>query len=615
VSRSSSLVGTVAVCGVVASLVVHTREASAQRPAQSLDTVHVRVTSRTGVATQGDRSVTVITREEIAATPARTLAELLAPRLGIDILTRSAASADIAVRGTNIEGTVILVDGVRVRDQQTGHFDLDLAVPLGAIERIEILRGTSSALYGADAVGGAINIVTRAAEDGARGRSASVAASGGSFGTATFAATGAMDGERTRLSGAADVQRSDGHRPGTDYEITQLRGAFAQRLAGGTLRADAGIGVRHFGAADFYGPFPSFEDTRATTLGAGYDRPIGARWSVSARGDARRHGDLFTLERKNPARYQNRHVSWQSGGEVVARRAKAGGLSFATGVDARELRLTSARLGDHTEQRAAVFSEATLGGEGRPSLDAGARVDWSSERGTFFSPSLAAAIPLGGRVVLRSSAARGFRAPTWTELYYSDPANVGDSTLASERFWSGEIGARASVSRRVTVDGAVFVRRAEDLIDWAKPAGAGTTVPWRTRNVDRATYRGVEGSVDVRGVAGADWTVQASGLSFDAEGAAGFRGKYGLSPITRSLGVTGTFHLGVVRLGANGVAARRVGQETNIVGNARVLVPVRAAELLLDVYNIGDAHYRDVAGKPVVGRGVYAGVRWALERL
>jgi hypothetical protein len=120
----------------------------------------------------------------------------------------------------------------------------------------------------------------------------------------------------------------------------------------------------------------------------------------------------------------------------------------------------------------------------------------------------------------------------------------------------------------------------------------------------------VEGSLGVRDIAGADWTVQASGLSFDAEGATGFQGKYGLSPITRSLGVTGTFHLGVVRLGANGVAARRVGQETNVVGNARIVVPVRTTELLLDVYNMGDAHFGDVAGMDIAGRAVYAGARW-----
>jgi iron complex outermembrane receptor protein len=579
------------------------RVAAAQQPTQPLDTV--RVTSRTGVAAAEARSITVLGRDDIARTAARTVGDLIAVRLGTDLLTRSPASADIALRGASYEGVVILVDGVRMRDAQSGHFNLDLAVPTEAIERIEILRGTSSALYGADAVGGVINIVTRSGAAPIR----SLTVGGGSFGSAAVEAMAAADLAGTRVSGAIDYSRSDGHRTGTDYRITQARGTMARNVSGGALKVNGGVGVRHFGAADFYGAYPAYEDTRTATAAANYDRGIGAGWWLTARADARRHGDLFTLRRNDPAFYQNRHVSWQSAEEVVVRRALSAETAVASGVSFEDFRLTSARLGNHTEQRRAWYTQATMS-TGRASLDAGARLDWSSLRGSFFSPSIAGSLPVGGRTVLRASGARGFRAPTWTERYYVDPANVGNPNLSSELFWTGEAGLFAAITQRASFDGAVFVRRANDLVDWAKPIGAPDTTKWRTMNVDRATFRGVEAQVTVRDVAGADWTLHGSGLDLDASDAAGFRGKYALSPITKSLGLNTTFRLRRARLGVDGVGSRRVGEDARFTANARLTVPLRRTQLALDFFNLTNAGYRDVSGAPIAGRAVNVRLGW-----
>src|SRR5690606_25516420 len=107
------------------------------------------------------RSVQVIDRAAIEASPARTVAQLLTWALGVDVQARSPAQADVSIRGSSFEQILLLVDGVRMSDAQTAHYDLDTAVPLDEIERIEVLRGPGSAQYGSDAVGGVINIVTR----------------------------------------------------------------------------------------------------------------------------------------------------------------------------------------------------------------------------------------------------------------------------------------------------------------------------------------------------------------------------------------------------------------------------------------------------------------------
>src|SRR3954468_12143213 len=198
-----------------AALVALAPPLRAQRPtdAQSLDTV--RVTSRTdGSLVTATRSTELITRDEIDRRAARSLSDLLGFALGADVLPRSPAQADFSLRGSTFNQVVVLVDGVRVSDVQSGHYALDLAVPMAMIDRIEILRGTGSALYGSDAIGGVVNIVTRTDTSFAE-LATRVGSFGGRNGRLAFAATRG----RTALRLGADADRSSGHRDGTDYRI------------------------------------------------------------------------------------------------------------------------------------------------------------------------------------------------------------------------------------------------------------------------------------------------------------------------------------------------------------------------------------------------------------
>lgn len=594
---------------VLAALFALPARAAAQAAARAdtarLDTVRVSVASRTGasLATPA-RTVDVIDRAEIERTAARTIADVLATQLGVDILPRSPAQADLSLRGSSVEQVLVMVDGVPVSDVQAGHYDLDLAVPLAMVERIEVLRGTGSTLYGSDAVGGVVNIVTRT-----DARAASLRARGGSFGTAGASLFVADTTGGLALRVGADGERSDGHRADTDYRIGEGRVSLEHALGAGRLRADLGIGVRGFGAADFYGSYPSYERTNAGTAALRWDLPLGARWSLAATLDARRHTDVFTLFRDDPSIYQNHHTSWQRGSQVVARWAAAPGLAIAVGAEGRDDRLTSDRLGDHVDDRGALFGEATLGRPGHATLDAGLRGDWSSVDGAFASPSLAAALPLASWVTARGSVSRGFRAPTWTERYYADPANVGNPALRPERFWAEELGVRLFPAWRVSVDVALFERRANALIDWAKAAGAPDSEPWHAMNVGAATYRGAELEARVPNVLGTDWVVRASALSFDARGDAGYTGKYALDPVTRSLGVSATRAIGArARIGVDVLGTRRAEEESYVRTNARVAWRIGDAWLRLDALNIGDSRHVDASGVPMARRAWYFGV-------
>jgi len=579
------------------------------RPATTLDTVRVSVSSRVQPSSLPlARTVEVIGRAEIDRMPARTLADVLARSLGADLLSRSPASADLAIRGSSFEQVVVLVDGVRVSDDQTGHFDLDLAVPLDLVERVEILRGSGSALYGPDAVGGVVNVVTSRGAGGGRGSPgmrASGRVLGGGFGTVGGSVVGSGGG----VVVGGDFLRSSGHRPGTDLRVEQVRAGWDVATPIGRVGAHAGLGVRDFGAADFYAPFPSHERTGTATAAVRLRAQPHARWQVAATANVRRHTDRFTLKRSDPGFYQNRHETWQTGGEAVAHVAATDRAALAVGVEAYGSALESARLGDRSESRGALFSEVTAGDPGTGSVNAGVRVDRSSTFGTVVSPSLAGVRALGTKVRVRASGARAFRNPTWTERYYVDPANRGDSTLRPETFWTGEVGVSAGPSRGPRVDVAAFARRARALIDWAKPAGAAADVPWQTLNVERATFRGVELKAELPRMLGASWMVRGMGLAVDGRTANGYMGKYALRPITRAASVAVSAPLlPATTLTLEATHARRLAEAGYVRADVRLAYARHTVRVTLDVLNLTETRYLDAAAQPVAPRAAYLGL-------
>ncbi len=464
-------------------------------------------------------------------------------------------------------------------------------------------------MYGADAVGGVINVVTRRGADAANAR-----AWGGSFSSAgaAAAATGAIG--PLRVSGASDYARSSGHRPGTDFELVQGRIGAEVKVGGGRVSSDLGIGARDFGAADFYAPFPSHERTRSSTATVCYESRPQAPWSLGVTASTRRHSDLFTLVRDDPAVYQNRHVSSQSSGELVARYTPSGAWGVAFGGEAADLRLRSVRLGDRDETRSAVFSEATLGTARSATVNGGVRVDRSSAYGDFVSPSAAASLPLYSRVWIRGSVSRSYRTPTWTDRFYEDPGNVGDPDLEPERFVATEIGLRFFPAGRMTVDIAGFTRDAKDVIEWARPVGADPATPWRTMNFASATYHGIEAQVSAPAILGADWRIHATGLRFKPKGADGFVGKYALRPVTRTVGLSASAPLaGSVRVTVDGVHVTRQNEGSHLLANARVAYTWRAVSLTVDVLNLANDEYLDASAKDVAGRAAYVGARWRMR--
>src|SRR5688500_13226430 len=192
------------------------------------------------------RSLTVITREQLEMLPVHTVADALRLLASVDVRARGerGVQSDFAVRGANFGQMLVLVDGVRLNDAQSGHHNGDIPVPLDAVERIEVLYGPGSSLFGADAFGGTVNVITRRAP-----APPSLLVQGGSFGFAAGRGQAGFERGSLRQMFAASVDRSAGFMYDREFTTTI---ATSRTLIG----PDSGVSVsflrKAFGANNFY---------------------------------------------------------------------------------------------------------------------------------------------------------------------------------------------------------------------------------------------------------------------------------------------------------------------------------------------------------------------------
>src|SRR5947209_17057136 len=134
---------------------------------------------------QSDRSVNSYPVRDASLLLFGNLGDVFAQDSSVYIQSRGAAGTqqDFSIRGASFEQTLLLVNGIRVNDEQSAHYNSDFAIPMDAVDRVEILRGAGSTLYGSDATGGVINILTKPAADDADPIEMRLRADGGSFGT------------------------------------------------------------------------------------------------------------------------------------------------------------------------------------------------------------------------------------------------------------------------------------------------------------------------------------------------------------------------------------------------------------------------------------------------
>ncbi|MGA2755705.1 MAG: TonB-dependent receptor [Terracidiphilus sp.] len=403
--------------------------------------------------------------------------------------------ADLALRGGSFEQTLVLLNGFRINDAQTSHHNLDLPVPLEAMDSMQVLEGAGSTLHGVDALSGVVDFLTAAPDHD----SIFLRAGEGSF--ESNEETLLAGATRGRWSGRATAERnfSTGFMTDRDYrnEDASAESWCAPRL--GLLDLLFAVSDRSFGANQFYGDYPSWERTKGW-FGS-------ARQELGSQTEAafayRRHTDEFVLFRDDPAIYENNHIdgSWQ--GSLRRTEDLPAGTLLLMGLEADGDSIHSNNLGLHARNRGAGYVDMDLRpAKKRWSLSAGAREEiFSGGAQAVFSPEVAGSLRVASSLKLRATGGYGFRIPTYTDLYYSDPSTLGNTSLKPESAWTGDGGADWTLSAKITLSATGFYSRQHDTIDYVKsatpnpylPAGCPANI-WCADNLNGLRFAGVEAS-------------------------------------------------------------------------------------------------------------------------
>ncbi len=548
-------------------------------------------------AAAGRREI-VLTREEIEQLPAQSVADLMAFIPGVGLTRRGArgVQGDLNLRGSTFEQVLVMVNGVRVNNPQTGHHHLDLFVPLAAVDRVEVLYGSGSAVHGPDAFGGAINIITSQPVTSAYFRIGENDLTGG----------GAAIALGSGFWVAAEREVQTGFRYNTEADVNQLAAGWSWRKNQTTVDVLFDTGARDFGAHAFYSTrFPDqWESTEGRLLTLRAATPVGpTELEVAVRLDS--HQDTFLLDRNRPDWYRNEHET--RGGLVSV--SFTGNLSrwdWAAGAEAARDQIDSSNLGAHHRSRAGAFVE--LGRlQGRNTFSLQARFDHQKSWGTETTLAAGGSLGLGKKWRLRGHYGESFRAPSFTELYYTSPSRVGDPDLEPERGRSIEAG-----FDRGPLSVTLFRREAEPIIDYLLDYDE----VWRARNIGRIITSGLEVAVTLPTAGRLRWqrvglVVLDSEIDVDPE-----RSAYALAHPAAEAVWTGALDTG--RGWTTGWAARwRDPQTGGSWSTLDVWLERRVLEQLtvtVEASNLFDRKITELHGVPLPGRWVSLTLGWRAQR-
>ncbi|MBW2475042.1 MAG: TonB-dependent receptor, partial [Deltaproteobacteria bacterium] len=430
-----------------------------------MDEVVVTATRMAEPLSKASASVGVVTAEEIAARGATRLDEVLQDVVGLHVVSSGPAGSlsSASIRGSEASQVLVLIDGVRLNSPQYGQFDLNqLPVALNEIDRIEVLRGAASALYGSNALGGVINIITRSPKESP---STQVAWTEGERNTRIVNGSTSRQVGNFRYRLGAGSQESDGYRKNSDYDQYTVNGLFGYSLA---ADVDLELSAYHLdydssipGSEPYPSPNAEQEDKR-TVASVKLEAPVGP-FKIKARGIYEHHRNDY----ENPDFFVDETHKIDTYGAELHIEKTGDNHTVLMGADYYNDELDSTNIGDEDQEHGAFFGQFQTDLPANMTLLLGLRYDIHSDFDNELSPRAALHAALTDSTRVRLSASKAFRAPTLNDLYWpTDFFSKGNPDLDPETAWEYELALDQTLSERGRVSLAGFLRDAKDLISW-----------------------------------------------------------------------------------------------------------------------------------------------------
>ncbi|HEY1949626.1 MAG TPA: TonB-dependent receptor [Bryobacteraceae bacterium] len=512
---------------------------------------------------------------------------------------------DLSIRGGSFEQTLVMLNGIRLSDAQSAHHNFDIPVPLDAIERIEVLRGSGSTLYGSEAVGGVVNVVTRPVSD-ERTWEMRLRAGYGSFGTNEESGFLAFKEGLWSQRFSFERELSDGFRDDREYRNLNMASESWLKTSLGLTRVFLSTLDKPFGADQFYGNYNSWERTKTWVATLSQDLGKNTLFSLGYR----RHTDLYELLRDDPAYYTNRHEdeTW----DIAIRRHDALGkiVQVFYGAEGLSDHVDSNNLGVHSRKQGAVYGDVDIRSWRRFSFSASTRQEFYGRGQTIAIPAVSGGYWLSSKAKLRAAVNRSFRLPNYTDLYYHDPTSNGNPNLLPERAMNYEGGVDVYLPHRWRASATVFSRHENNDIDYIR---ADSSDIWQATNFAKLTFTGVEASLVWSMQNSGRLEIQYTGLH-GAEGALnGYQSEYVFNYPTQQAVVSWE------RSSSRGWLARvRLGVTNQYQRNAYALVDGYLAwtrsplHPYLRLTNLTNTDYQPVYGVVMPGRAALIGMEWCV---
>lgn len=576
-----------------------------------------------------NRNIWIIDSEKIKALPVRSISELLSYVSGIDIRQRGPAGlqADISIDGGTFDQSLVLINGIKVSDPQTGHNMMNLPINVDDIDHIEVLRGSASRIYGINALTGAINIVTRNPKQ--TGVSANVFAgsslkdnaSGNKYYNYGIRASGnlALKGSSHLLS--AGQEAGNGYRYNTAFNNQKLYYQGKYKV-GKTDAIDVLAGYIHnnFGANAFYsspGDKESEETIKTALASIAYTTKLTENWILVPRISYRNNVDDYLYVKQTPDKFHNHHKTNIFNAELNNTIQTEVG-TFGLGLEARTERINSSNLGKRNRSNAGISGEFKFEPIERLQINAGVYTNYNSDYGWQAFPGLDAGYNFYGNWRAFINIGTGQRLPTFTDLYYKGPTNIGNDQLIPEKSRYAEGGIKFN-NEHVALNASYFVRRIDNFIDWVKTL---QTEPWQPQNFSRITTKGftLSGDYTVLSPSASLFNNLRAGLSYTNLNpefkktlpAAAFS-RYALESLRNQL--SGTLSTGIYNLLSLTLTTRyceRINYKNYMVMDVRLGFKRKHYSIYADGANLFNVQYIEAGAVPMPGSWFTLGLKTTL---
>lgn len=573
-----------------------------------------------------NRNLTVINQEQIKQLPVNNVNELLTYAAGVDIRQRGpfGTQADLSIDGSSFEQTLILLNGQKISDPQTGHNSLNIPVPLEAIERIEIVRGPSARLYGVNSLTGVVNIVTRNPQKDGLFANVSIGSSfkkdkeenghGEVFNNRGIQLGGTILRKKHNHMLFGNSESGNGTRYNTAFNNSKLfyQGNYtpnennAIMLLGGYARSS-------FGANGFYAA-PNDKEAKeivsTTMLNISSRHLLNDRFTLLPSIAYRYNFDDYQYYRHNLNVARSRHYTSAITSNVRAEyQADFAKISF--GGEMRYEQINSTNIGNHSKSNYGLFAELQREFFERLDVNIGTYINYNTKYGWQVFPGVDASYSFNNNWKAVFNAGTSSRIPSFTDLYLDQrPGNVGNPDLQAETAYQIEFGGKY-ISKSWRFDAFAFYRDIDGFIDWIRTDASVTYQPY---NAARNKTKGVNTALKYHLESNAHkWDIGVSYTYLDPTIQSKENdktSKYAIESLRhQAIGTVTYTHKNLSATLANRYN-ERLTYKSYWVNDIKVSYNVDKYNFYLDAQNIFNTTYIEAGAVPMPGRWFTVGVKY-----